>query len=45
MENFFNNGSMTMKFHILSVLDVGGGHAKDGIGGLRNLGHRKKNKV
>ena len=31
-EEFFNNGSMTMTFHILNVLGLGG-HAKDG----RNL--------
>ena len=30
METFFNNGSMTMKFHILYVHEGLGGHAKDG---------------
>ena len=40
MEIFFNNGSMTMTFHILQKM-----------GGVRNLGteksdlHRKKNKL
>ena len=35
MENFFNNGSMTLKCHILNVL---GGH---GMGGVPNLGTEK----
>ena len=30
MENVFNNGSMTMTFHILNVHDGLGGLAKDG---------------
>ena len=30
MEKFFNNGSMTTKFHNLKVLEGLGGHAKDG---------------
>ena len=29
MEKFFNNGSMTTKFHILNVHEWLGGHAKD----------------
>ena len=34
MGNFFNNGSMTMKFHILKVLYDLESHAKDGRCGL-----------
>ena len=34
MGNFFNNGSMTMKFHILNVLYDLESHAKDGRCGL-----------
>ena len=30
MEKFFNNGPMTMTFHILKVHEGLGGHAKDG---------------
>ena len=30
MEKFFNNGSMTTKFHILNVQEELRGHAKDG---------------
>ena len=30
MGKFFNNGSMTMKFHIINVHEGLGGHAKDG---------------
>ena len=29
MGTFFNNGSMTTKFHILNVQEGSGGHAKD----------------
>ena len=31
MGKFFNNGSMTMTFHILNVQEGLGGHAKDAI--------------
>ena len=41
MGTFFNNGSMTMKFHILDVLGGLRGHAK---GGVRNLGTEKSAK-
>ena len=34
MGKFFNNGSMTMKFHILKVLYDSESHAKDGRCGL-----------
>ena len=34
MGNFFNNGSMTMKFHILNMLYDLESHAKDGRCGL-----------
>jgi len=34
MGNFFNNGSMTMKFHILNVLYDLESHAKEGRCGL-----------
>ena len=34
MGNFFNNGSMTMKLHILKVLYGLESHAKDGKCGL-----------
>ena len=34
MGNFFNDGSMTMKFHILKVLYGLESHAKDGRSGL-----------
>ena len=34
MGNFFNNGSMTMKLHILKVLYGLESHAKDGRCGL-----------
>ena len=30
MENFFNNGSITLLFHILNVHEGLGEHAKDG---------------
>ena len=30
IEKFFNNGAMTMTFHILNVLRGLGGYAKDG---------------
>ena len=42
MDNFFNNRSITMKFHILKVHEGLGGHAKDG--GMRNLGAEKSAK-
>ena len=35
METFFNNGSMTMTFHILNVL--GGYEDMHKMGGVRNL--------
>ena len=38
MGNFFNNGSMTMKFHILNVLYDLESHAKDGRCGLSRNG-------
>ena len=38
MGNFFNNGSMTMKFHILKVLYDLESHAKDGRCGLSRNG-------
>ena len=37
MEKFFNNGFMTMTFHILNILGGLGGHAKDeGCASSRN---------
>ena len=42
MEKFFNNGSMTMKFHILKVLGGLGRHAEEGV---RNLGPEKSTKT
>ena len=30
MGKFYNNGSMTMKYHILKVYEGLGGHAEDG---------------
>ena len=38
MGNFFNNGSMTMKFHIPKVLCDLESHAKDGRCGLSRNG-------
>ena len=38
MGNFFNNGSMTMKLHILKVLYDLESHAKDGRCGLSRNG-------
>ena len=38
MGNFFNNGSMTMKLHILKVLYGLESHAKDGRCGLSRNG-------
>ena len=38
MGNFFNNGSMTMKLHILKVLYGPESHAKDGRCGLSRNG-------
>ena len=38
MGTSFNNGSMTMTFHILKVLYDLESHAKDTMGGVRNLG-------
>ena len=38
MGNFFNNGSMTMKLHILKVIYGLESHAKDGRCGLSRNG-------